>query len=205
MSTESAVIRLSSDDRAEIVEVLARSFHEYPVFRYVLQDALDDVAYDRCLRSLIGFFVDARLMRDWPVLGIRERGDLVAAMILSDPVFKPRPEALDRVYQQTTREVGGAAIRRLEQFESASAQFEPKSRTYFVGMIGVDPSSQGKGHGRRLMERVETISRSRVESEGVTLTTEVPENIPFYESLGYRVIGSAGVGDITTWFFLLEH
>ncbi len=49
------------------------------------------------------------------------------------------------------------------------------------------------------------LSRSRPESAGVTLTTEVPENLPFYERLGYRILGSATVGDVTTWFFFLEH
>jgi hypothetical protein len=54
------------------------------------------------------------------------------------------------------------------------------------------------------MRRVAEISRARRESRCVKLTTEVPSNVGFYESLGYRVLGSAEVGDFTTWLMMLE-
>lgn len=195
---------LSEADRDDIIDVLAESFFDYPVFRSVLEDA-EGPKYDRRLRLLIGFFADARLMRNWPVLGIREDGRLVAALLLSDPVFKPRPEPLNRVYDEVVSEIGEQAAARLEEFESSSEPYEPKSRTYFVGMIGVRPSSQGKGYGRMLMKRVEEMSWAHPDSEGVTLTTEVTANIPFYERLGYKKLGRTKIGDITTHFFLLRH
>jgi len=190
---------LSADDRGDIVDMFVLAFHDYPVFTYVLKDASEE-AYEHQLRLLIGFFVDARLMRGWPVFGIREDGELAAALLLSDPVFKPIPEDLDAVYDELGRTVGERALARLDNFDAVSAAHEPRSQTYFVGMVGTRPSSQGRGYGRKLMERVAEMSRARPESAGVTLTTEVPENLRFYERLGYRVLGSAEVGNITTWF-----
>jgi hypothetical protein len=36
-------------------------------------------------------------------------------------------------------------------------------------------------------------------SAGVSLTTEVPENVGLYEHFGYRVVGRAPVGDFQSW------
>ncbi|MFV1981611.1 MAG: GNAT family N-acetyltransferase, partial [Rhodothermia bacterium] len=164
---QTRIDELTPDDRGDIIDVFVDAFHDYPVFTYILKDAGGE-EYERHLRLLIGFFVDARLMRGWPVLGIREDGDLAAVILVSDPEFKPGPKALNAVYDELRSEVGDDALARLEDFDSASASYEPKAPTYFVGMVGVNPSNQGRGYGRMLMERVEELSRSRPESVGVT-------------------------------------
>ena len=197
------IIELTADDRGDIIDVFVDAFHDYPLFTYLLKDA-DADKYGRQLRLLIGFFVDKRLMREWPVFGIREDDGLAAALTMSDPVFEPRPQRLNAAFEELGKAVGSDVLERLEDFEAASAPHEPNSLTCFVGMVGVRPSSQGRGYGRILMDRVEKLSRARPESTGVTLTTEVSENLTFYERLGYRILGTAKVGDITTWFLFLE-
>lgn len=59
--------------------------------------------------------------------------------------------------------------------------------------IAVDPQWSGKGIGRRLMEKVEAECRKRDICE-IRLSTHVkiPENIRFYERLGWRESGRSG-------------
>ena len=63
-------------------------------------------------------------------------------------------------------------------------------RAYF-GMLSIDPSRQGEGLGRRLIDAVEARSRERgcshVDIHIVNLRTELPG---FYRRLGYVEIGT---------------
>jgi hypothetical protein len=53
-----------------------------------------------------------------------------------------------------------------------------------------------------LMDHVHGMSRRDTLSEGVTLTTEDPSNVPIYEHLGYMVVGHARVSPgLKTWGF----
>jgi GNAT superfamily N-acetyltransferase len=197
------IVELTYEDRESVIDVLAESFRDYPFFTFALEGKTGS-EYERSLRALIGFFVDARLMRGWPVLGIREGSTLSAAMLISDPVVTPRPDALNSVYEEVRSEVGNQVLARLDEFESALDACEPSAPTFFVGMVGVRPEAQGKGFGRALMEHVAKMAYDRPDSAGVTLTTETKKNLPFYQRLGYRVLGSAEVGPLTTWLMMLD-
>ncbi len=67
------IINFSKADRAEVVALLCSAFRDYPVMRHVLASSADD--YDSHLAEVIGFYLDSRLMRDWPVIGIRLHGE----------------------------------------------------------------------------------------------------------------------------------
>ncbi len=52
------------------------------------------------------------------------------------------------------------------------------------------------------MDHVHLMSRQDASSEGVTLTTEDPANVPLYEHFGYRVVGHARLSpELDTWGF----
>lgn len=64
--------------------------------------------------------------------------------------------------------------------------------TLFVAELSVDTKWQGQGIGRRLMNVVIDVARSRGLS-AVTLTTfrEVPWNAPFYARLGFEIVAES--------------
>ncbi len=65
----------------------------------------------------------------------------------------------------------------------------------YCGRVAVHPAAQGRGIGTALMRRVE---RHAVEGGYAAVVIGVrvglPENLRFYERLGYRVVGSASHG-----------
>jgi len=53
-----------------------------------------------------------------------------------------------------------------------------------------------------LLERVHTMSREHPESRGVSLTTESAANVPFYQRLGYGLVGHGRIGPgLESWGF----
>ena len=189
---------LGPTDREAVVETLCLAFREYPVMTFVLgRDAL--AADDPALTALIGFYTDRRLLRGWPVLGVREGEVLQAAALVSRPEEPEADPAPVRAALATLAgELGDAAFERMQRFEDASDANEPETDHLFVGMLGVRPSARGRGYGRVLLDAVQEAAEGEGR-DGVCLSTEDPANLPFYRHVGFELVGQADVGGLTTW------
>jgi GNAT superfamily N-acetyltransferase len=152
---------------------------------------------------LIGFFVSARVFREEPVLGVYDQGGTLAAgALVTLPGERPAPEALSVRSESVWEELGPAERERYEAFGTTCAQFVVETPHHHLNMIGVQPSHMGQGLGRKLLEVVHQMSDADDGSAGVSLGTEAPHNLPFYEYLGYRQLGHAVVGPgLETWAF----
>ncbi len=198
-SAEHEIFRLDEQDVPEIVDVLCESFADYPVMRFVIGPA---AGYDRKLKILMHFFVMARLYRDEVILGIRDRSDLAGVALISNPDVSVNLPELNDLREQVWSELGAQPRSRYEQFSDACAQFQVDVPHIHLNMIGIKHSAQGKGLGRRLIEQVHLLSMHDSNSTGVTLTTEDPAKVSFYEYLGYRIIGQARIApQLETWSF----
>lgn len=65
-------------------------------------------------------------------------------------------------------------------------EMAPRPHWYLV-LLGVDPDHQGQGLGTALLNPV--LQRAREEGIPCYLETSDPANLPFYERLGFRVVG----------------
>jgi GNAT superfamily N-acetyltransferase len=192
--------KVASEDADQAVTVLCDAFHDYPVMRYVLGPG---DGYDRRLRTLIGFFVSARVFRQEPVLGIYDRdGTLAAAALVTLPGERPVPEALSIHRESMWQELGPAERERYEAYGSACAQFAVEAPHHYLNMIGIRRSHMGRGLARNLLDAVHQMSDADDGSAGVSLSTEAAQNLPLYEHFGYRQLGHAVVGPgLETWVF----
>lgn len=194
------VLILDAATVPEVVDVLHESFYDYPVMRFVVGHAGPD--YGERLRTLIHFFVMARVLRDEELLGVPGEGGLIGAALISRPGGpEPDPgfyELRDRVWA----ELGTDARERYAAFGSACAPFQPEEPHLHLNMIGVRRRWQGKGISRLLIERVHGRSRDDAASGGVSLTTENPRNVSLYRHYGYELVGESVVSPgLTTWGF----
>ena len=90
------VEKLNRSDKEEAVRVLASAFYDYPVMRYVLKSTGEK--YESDLKALMGFFCESRLTREFPLLGIRNDSNLVAAAGINEPEYKPRSPELNNIF-----------------------------------------------------------------------------------------------------------
>jgi len=193
------VRRLSRGDADEVTRVLCDAFAGYPVMRHVLGDTAE--AGPR-LERLIGLFVMARALRGEPMFGIGPTGQLMAAAIVSYPGRGMTPPEFGRLRDAVFTELGTDTLARYEAYGEATRPFEMPEPHIHLNMIGVRRHRHGTGLGRLLIEEVHRLSAADPDSTGVTLTTENPANVPFYEHLGYRIIGHARVAPgLETWGF----
>jgi len=196
-SDQSRVDILGVDAVPEIVSVLAESFFDYPVMRFVLASGPD---YATRLEQLVTLFVMARVLRGELLLGIIQPGGLGAAALVSRPTGPPSPPGLAALREDTWARLGPEARSRYEAFGAATAPFTVDSEHIHLNMVGVRRATQGKGLGRAVLEAVHDLSAADSSSTGVSLTTEVESNVPLYQHFGYEVIGSTSVESVfTTW------
>jgi GNAT superfamily N-acetyltransferase len=191
-------IRLSFDDVGEIVTVFSDAFYDYPVMRYVLGPA--QPYYER-LQRLVELFVSRRAYPNEPILGVRdETGTLVAAATMTLARLEDPPAAFLALRESVWGELGEDARARYDGFAAATQHFAIESPHYYLDMIGVRRSHQGRGLARVLLEAVHDFSSADERSSGVSLSTERAANVGFYEHFGYHVQGHARVGDgLETW------
>jgi GNAT superfamily N-acetyltransferase len=185
------------DDPDEVVDVLCDAFRDYPVMRFVLGPSRPD--HDADLRTLVGLFVMSRALRGEHLFGVMGESGLEAAAIVSRP-GAPSPPALTALREDVWARLGAEARGRYEAFAAACAPFQPTRPHLHLNMIGVRKRVRRTGRARLLLDHVHALSRADPASEGVSLTTEHPDNVLLYEHVGYVVMGHSVVSpQLETW------
>jgi GNAT superfamily N-acetyltransferase len=171
---QGAVAPVPIGDASPVIDVLVESFYNYPVMRFVLGNAPD---YDARLKRLIGLFVSARLLLNDVILGIRNG-------------------------EEVWSELGPTAKARYDLCVNAWGAIATDVPQLHVNMIGVRNAHQRKGLARALLSRIHEMALQSGTWQGVSLTTEDPRNVAFYEGQGYRVIGTQMVApELQAWSF----
>ena len=182
----------------EALGPLCEAFADYPVMRHVLGP---DGDYRARLRTLIGFFLAARVFRKDPILALHSGGEVSGVAICTLPGGTAPPE-LQEARESAWATLGDDARERYDQWGRVWEPLAVAEPNIHVNMLGVPPRFQGRGLGRALLERVHDMSRDHPDSVGITLTTESAANVPFYERLGYRIVGRGRIGPgLETWGF----
>lgn len=191
------VYQVEYGEKEQVVTVLTAAFNNYPVMRYVLEPG--EPGYAQRLNAMVGFFCEVRFLKGWPVLGVRDGDNLVAAALANSPVNPPGPPQVQQAFKNLRQDIGSAAIERLTAYEDACEGLEPDAPHYYLGMVGVLPGQQGKGYARLLLDYLHETADNDPAATGACLNTESAGNLPIYRHLGYEVIGEVDVGPLHTW------
>ncbi len=76
----------------------------------------------------------------------------------------------------------------------------PAEAHHYLFILGVDPSEQGRGHGRSMLAALN--ARADASNLPCYLETDRESSVRLYESVGYRVVSDArlpAVGDLRMW------
>jgi len=87
------------------------------------------------------------------------------------------------------RGIGIPKISKVLKRESTIEEVQPKERFIYVWFIGVEPESQGRGEGSKLMKSI--LDMAKEKNLPVCLETSTERNFKWYEKLGFSVYASS--------------
>jgi GNAT superfamily N-acetyltransferase len=151
--------------------------------------------YRTCLGAI-------RIGERWcgPSWCVTEDGEPVAVLTGCAPGIWPPPELRSLAMLAPGPALAGPGV--LARSLRAQRVFERRHPTYdhfLVWMFAVAPVRQRAGLGRRLM--AEALARADAERVPAYLWTSNPDNLPYYGSHGYQVIGESGIpGGARSWY-----
>lgn len=170
------------DDEAAVLTLIALAFATDPIARWVTPDPVKFLASMPQLASAFGgrgFAHDS--------VYIAEGG--AGAALWLPPGVEPDSERMVELVAQY------GEPDRLETLGELMEQvrgYHPHEPHWYLPMIGVDPSKQGRGVGAALMKH----ALARCDAEGATafLESSNPRNVSLYERHGFEALATVQVG-----------
>jgi GNAT superfamily N-acetyltransferase len=183
----------SFDIRAEAAtSVITLAFSTDPVARWMYPDP------DQYLESFPKF-IRAFAGRSFEDGTAYLAPDFAGAALWLKPEAEPDEDSLIGLFwESTSSEVQKDLFPMFEQMDA----FHPKGPHWYLPMIGVEPSRQGRGVGSALMQH----SLASCDSDGLPayLESTNPKNIPLYQRFGFEQIGVIRPGDAPPLFPMLR-
>jgi ribosomal protein S18 acetylase RimI-like enzyme len=172
----------TASDEASIIDVLVRANWEDPAARWVWPDSQQFLMhFPSFVRAFGGkafahgsaYYVDG----------------YVGAALWLPPDVHPDENALIALLQQTVSEqIQKDFFPVLEQMGS----YHPSEPHWYLPLMGVDPSQQGKGFGSALLHH--TLMQFDHDNKLAYLESSNPRNIPLYKRHGFELLGTIQIG-----------
>jgi ribosomal protein S18 acetylase RimI-like enzyme len=172
----------TASDEASIIDVLVRANWEDPAARWVWPDSQQFLMhFPSFVRAFGGkafahgsaYYVDG----------------YVGAALWLPPDVHPDENALIALLQQTVSEqIQKDFFPVLEQMGS----YHPSEPHWYLPLMGVDPSQQGKGFGSALLHH--TLMQFDRDNKLAYLESSNPRNIPLYKRHGFELLGTIQIG-----------
>ena len=99
--------------------------------------------------------------------------------------------------------VGLGNLKKVVERESKIRKLHPKEPIYYLWFIGVDPDAQHAGTGTGLLREV--IGKSKEINRPVYLETSVPQNLYWYEKMGFEIYNELNFGYRLFFLKLCQH
>lgn len=170
---------VATDDIPTLSQALARAFYDDPVSRYLFPE---DNRRAKRLERYFRFQIRTMFLPRGEAWTTR---DLLAASLWMPPHDWP-PTMAEGVSQLPVLAILGRRTGRAMRLMQVLEARHPRTRHFYLGTIGTDPSTQGKGYGSALMRVV--LNRCDAESLPSYLESSKESNLSFYRQHGYEVV-----------------
>jgi len=176
----------TSRDEATLVDVITLGFTSDPMARWSFPNAH---TYLRCMPDVVRAFGGKAIDHG---SAYYVEGYAGAALWLP-PGVEPDSERLVALMQ--THAPAHVVPDSMGVFERMGA-FHPQEPCWYLPLIAVDPSVQGKGHGSALLR--EALARCDRDGLPAYLESSNPRNITLYQRHGFEALGTIQVGSSPT-------
>lgn len=190
------VRRANSGDVEAAVAALGEAFAPDPLMGYLFGDNPNGVRASAM--TFFSILLRARLQLDMPASVLERGGEVVGATMGYDVSRPAWPAGLAEEWRRF-EDSAPALAARLAAYDQICAAHQPAEDHYYLGVIGVHPSLQGKGAGKALLETFCEDARADRRSRGVYLDTANPKSLEFYDRHGFERLGEGRLGSAPIW------
>lgn len=189
----STIVRLDVSARNEAISILVNAYRDEPTYQYLFN--YRKTGYQQRVRATIRELIDLYFELNQEAIGVLAGETLVAVAFIGEPELR-----LDLTKRISWRirmllTAGFASTARYIDYHERIAALLPQQQTHQLPLMGVSPAYQNKGYGRMLLKTVETLCAENPRGNGLVLDTGNNSYLPFYESEGFRSIGTILLGD----------
>ncbi len=184
MSAGREVWQATPGEYAGVIDALVRAFDDDPVVNHFLrQDGRRGEAMRLYFEVFVHHFVGPK-GEVWTT-----SANEGAALWLPPGSWQLGIAEQLRHFPSMVRISGLRGLPRVVRGLDAMEKAHPGDAHWFLQSIGVRPSFQGQGWGRRLLEPM--LERADAEGVPIYLESSKPSNIPYYERFGFEVVGDS--------------
>jgi ribosomal protein S18 acetylase RimI-like enzyme len=193
--TEARVVRLDASALNEAKAILYHAYKHEPTFKYLFDSSRP--GYDQRVRATIRELCNLHFSLDQEVIGLALDNHLIAVALVGSPTVR-----LDLSKQLSWRmrmllTAGSDSTWRYIDYHKQVHKCLPEGRHHELPLFGVDGKYRNMGYGKKMMESLEQICAQNEESKGIALDTGNARYLNFYKRIGYKVVGTVRLGDIT--------
>ena len=192
MITPTIKTAATASDEASTIDVLVRAFIADPAARWVWPDSQEYFMHFPTFARAFG----GKAFTHGTAYYVNSYAG--AALWLSPHVY-PDEDVLITVLQRTVSEQIQKDVS--EVFEQMG-RYHPSEPHWYLPMLGVDPSQQGKGFGSALLQHA--LIQCDRDTKLAYLESSNPKNIPLYERHGFELLGTIQVGTSPSIFPMLR-
>jgi ribosomal protein S18 acetylase RimI-like enzyme len=193
------VVPLAETQIETAAHLLAQALANDPLFAYALPDEAERA-------SRLPAFLARNLF--YGLLygqAFTTAGNVLGAAVWLPPGSDVTPErAASAGYNQLSSILGREALLKIGQAldhlnDGHHRAFAPDH--WYLTVVGVDPARQRQGIGRALVQA--GVAQAAAAGLPCYLDTAAPENLPFYEQLGFRVLVDSPIPDTNLHFWTM--
>lgn len=183
----------SSEDVPALAGTLAAAFADYPWTRWTV----DPDGHAERLRALYATYLDAavRFGEVW----MTDDASAAAAWTWSEDAAAREAYVRDSGLGERIAELVGSRAEAAQAGEEAIARHALGEPHWYLAVVAVAPGAQRRGTGTRLLASM--LERCDAGGHVAALDTSAPDNVGFYERLGFAVHAEADLpGGPHLWF-----
>jgi len=183
-------------DADAALAVLGDAFADDPLMRYFFHDHAPGIRAG--VMDYFCILLRVRLALGAPAIVLEDGGAIAGAAMGYDAAPPQWPAA----FEQELRAFEAAAPNfppRYAAYEHLCTAHEPAGAHFYLGVLGVAPSLQGKGAGAALLDAFNARSHTDPKSDGVYLDTTNPRSLEFYLKNGFTLCGEGKLDDVNVW------
>ena len=173
---------VTSTGESQAVDTITLAFVADPVARWTWTNARQ---YLSSMPRLVRAFGGNAFKHDSAYF----TSDYTGVALWLPPDVSPDEEAIETILQST---VPASVLNDVFAVFEQMAKYHPSEPHWYLPLIGVDPSHQGKGYGDKLM--VHSLQRCDAAHQPAYLESTNPRNMSLYRRHGFEVLGTIQVG-----------